>query len=168
MIQRRLLTGASLVAGAVAVVVMAVWGLHALTAPFGDSANASGGPTCTANQPTSTVVRRSEVTVSVYNTGKRKGRAGATLAMFEAAGFQAGAVGNGTPGDHVRRAEVRTTKAGDPAAKLVALALGKGTKIVVTDQDVGPGVDVFIGDRFGGLDPAAPHTVTSVNANSGC
>lgn len=161
--RRRIVPFGSLAAAAVAVVVMAVWGMHSLTAPVASSTSTrtpSSGPTCPPEQQQiKEYVTRHEVTVSVYNTGKRTGRAGATLTMLENAGFRPGAVGNGARGDKVRRAEVRTTQAGDPGATLVAQALGRGTRIVVTDQDYGPGIDVFIGDKFGGLDKHAPHRV---------
>jgi hypothetical protein len=51
---------------------------------------------------------------------------------------------------------VYSTKADDPAAELVARALGKDTQVVHSDEDLGPGVDVVIGDKFKRLDPKAP------------
>lgn len=171
MIGRRLTT-ALIMVGLVAIVfVMALWGIHAATAPIKSTStpSASKGPTCAAaDQTVQHFVRRPQVTVSVYNTGKRGGRAGATLNMLENAGFQAGAIGNGAAGDQVVRAEVRTTQQNDKNAQLVALALGKNTKVVVTDQDLGPGVDVFIGDRFGGLDPNAPRKIALDQPRTTC
>ncbi|MBO9522655.1 MAG: LytR C-terminal domain-containing protein [Nocardioidaceae bacterium] len=150
----------SLTGAAVAVVVMAVWGLSSLTAPIEDDEPTASASTCAPeDQQVQTFVRRAQVTVSVYNTGKRKGRARDTLELLERAGFKPGEIGNGEKGDKVVRAEVRTTKTDDSAARLVALALGKGTRVVVTDEDYGPGPDVFIGDRFGKLDPKAPRRV---------
>ena len=149
--QRRLASAAALVAGVVAVVVMALWGLDAVTAPFGDDdpATASSGPDCPPeDQVITEYVRRSEVTVSVYNTGKRKGHAGETLNKLENAGFQPGAIGDADDGDRVRRAEVRTTREDNAGARLVAKALGPNVPVVVVDDDYGPGVDVFIGDKF--------------------
>ena len=72
------------------------------------------------------------------------------------AGFKPGAVGNAPAGITVKRAVVYTTKSDDPAAELVAKTLGKATQVVHSDEEMGPGVDVVIGDRFKRLDPKAP------------
>lgn len=166
---RRLISTVSLLGAVVALVIMAVWGVNALTSPIDDDEPRAGSTTCPPeDQKIERFVRRSQVTVSVYNTGKRKNRARATLEMLEAAGFKPGEVGNGEKDDKVVRAEVRTTKTDDPAAKLVALALGKNAKVVVTDEDYGPGPDVFIGDRFGGLDPKAPRRVALTDPKVTC
>lgn len=157
--QRRVVTSVTLLAAVVAVVVMALWGVNAATAPIEDDGPSAGetGPTCPPEQlEIKEFITRGEVTVSVYNTGKRKGRAGDTLTLLENAGFKPGAIGNGEAGDTVRRAEVRTTDADDPDARLVAKSLGRNVPVVVTEEAYGPGVDVFIGDRFRGLDPDAP------------
>jgi hypothetical protein len=156
---RRVVTTVTLLAAIAAVAVMAIWGLNAATAPVKDdtSAVASDGPTCPPEEQEITLyLTRPEVTVSVWNTGKRKGRAGATLTMLEDAGFRAGEIGNADPKEKVRRAEVRTTEDDELEAQLVARSMGRGTKVVVTDQEYGPGVDVFIGDKFGGLNKEAP------------
>jgi len=162
---RRFTAPITLAVTAVLVVVMAVWGANALTAPIKDdpvtTPVATAEPSCGAGE-TATVVKRlkrSSVQVSVYNTGKRAGRAQDTIELLERAGFAAGAIGNGDPDDKVARAEVRTTKADDKAAALVALALGKGAKVVVGEEAYGPGVDVFIGDKFHKLDKSAPTTI---------
>jgi hypothetical protein len=157
----RLVPVVSLAGAAAAVVVMTLWGMNALTAPLSpqpaSATTTTGGSRCPTDQ---TVVKnfltRGEVTVSVYNTGGRQGRAGITLAQLEAAGFQPGEVGNAPTGIHVARAQVRTTKRSDPAAELVARTLGAGTAVVVTTTTYGPGVDVFIGDRFNRIDGKAP------------
>jgi hypothetical protein len=156
---RRLISGAALAAGVVAVVAMAVWGVNAATAPFGngDDDSTAAGPGCPPeDQVIKEFVRRSEVTVSVYNAGKKKGHAGQTLAKLEGAGFGPGAVGDADAGDIVRRAEVRTTREDNAGARLVAKVLGPDVQVVVVDEDYGPGVDVFIGDRFKGLAKNAP------------
>jgi hypothetical protein len=157
--RRSLTAGASLAVGVVLVCVMAVWGYRAMTAPIAEdkTGSATSGPSCQpADQKVTKYVRRGDVTVSVYNSGKRAGRAQATLDLLERAGFEAGAVGNAPSGIKVARAEVYTTKADDPAAELVAKALGKKTQVVHSDEQFGPGVDVVIGDKFKRLDPAAP------------
>ena len=144
---------------------MALWGYHALTAPFGSSASAvttpppSDGPSCGAGQQQKIVkyVSRHEVEVSVYNAGTRSGRAQATMNQLERAGFAVGAIGNAPSSMVIKKAAVHTKKADLTAATLVARALGKGTPVVIDEtQDLGPGIDVFIGDSFRKLDPKAP------------
>jgi hypothetical protein len=154
---RRRTTLITLASFAAVVLVMAVWGYQAMTAPFEDVSATSTGPDCAPEDQTIVrVVRRAEVTVSVYNTGKRSGRAQDALDLLEAAGFKPGAVGNAPDDLKVPRAEVRTTREDNPAAKLVAASFGKDTRIVVVDEDYGPGIDVFIGDKFTKLKSSAP------------
>lgn len=154
-------TSLTLAGAAVAAVVMAIVGVNALTAPFGDDDPASAsGPQCAPeDQQVEEFVYRADVTVSVYNTGKRKGRAQVTQEKLESVGFKAGEIGNGGKGDKVKLAEVRTTKADDPKAQLVANAFGRNTRIVVTEEAYGPGVDVFIGDDFERLVPGSPRKI---------
>ncbi len=150
----------TLAALAVVVVVMAVWGFQSLTAPFGDASASPEGPECAPeDQAIVRVVTRAEVTVSVYNTGQRAGRARTTLDLLEAAGFKPGAVGNAPDDLEVPLAEVRTTRKDNPAARLVAAAFGPNTRIVVVDEDYGPGIDVFIGDKFKALKTQAPSQI---------
>jgi hypothetical protein len=158
MTRRRLTTGATLVVLLAVLLVMAVWGYHAATTPLADSGPTTrSSPTCPpTDQKASRFVHRQEVTVSVYNSGHLSGRAQQTLDLLEHAGFKPGAVGNAPDGVRADRAVVYTTKSDDPAAELVAKALGKNTQVVHSDQEMGPGVDVVIGDKFKRLDPQAP------------
>lgn len=160
MTRRRLTTGVTLVVLLVVLCVMAVWGYHAATSPISDSSSSSATPSCSPqDQQVAKFLQRSGVTVSVYNSGKRPGRAQETLAALERAGFKPGAVGNAPDGIQVKRASVYTTKSDDPAAELVAKAFGQATQVVHTDNDMGPGVDVVIGDKFKQLDPKAPRKI---------
>ena len=155
----------SLAAGVLAVVVMALWGMNALTAPFeNDDTASTSGTTCGSSHR---VIKRGDITVSVYNAGKRQGRAGVTLDRLEAAGFRPGAVGNAPKGTKLNGVVVHTTKSVHPDATLVAQALGPHVSVVVTSVDLGPGVDVLIGDKFKRLNPKAPHSVR-VSSSSGC
>jgi LytR cell envelope-related transcriptional attenuator len=160
---RRLTTGLTLVVLVAVVCVMAVWGYHAATAPLPsttkDTATASACPSG-QKQKVTRYVRRADITVSVYNSGRRKGRAQDTMNELEAAGFRPGEVNNAPQGVAARRAVVYTTNAiDDPAARLLALTLGKKTKVVHTEDDLGPGFDVVIGDRFNHIDSSAPSRV---------
>lgn len=155
--RRSVTTGVTLVVLVGVLCVMAVWGYNAATAPVEDGATASSGPTCAPEDQTTTgVVRRGEVTVSVYNAGERSGRAQDTLDLLESAGFKAGEVSNAPDGIDVAKAAVYTTKADDPAAELVARTLGPKTQVVRSDAEFGPGVAVIIGDKFRALDATAP------------
>ena len=167
---RRLVTAATLVGLVVVVCVMAVWGYHAVTAPIaGSSSTPSSTTTCAPDDQTvQKYVRRSDVTVSVYNAGNQAGRAQQTLDLLEHAGFKAGAVGNAPDGVKVPRAAVYSTKTDDPAAELVAKALGRKTQVVHSDEELGPGVDVIIGDRFKGLDTHAPTKLELPKAETTC
>lgn len=163
MTARSVTTGVSLVVAAVLLCIMGVWGYKSATAPLpadkttASSANSPGCPS--EDQIIEKYVRRVDVTVSVYNAGKKAGRAQATMDLLEKAGFKAGAVSNAPDGIDVARASVYSTKADDPAAELVAQALGHDTQVVHSDDDLGPGVDVVIGDKFKKLDPAAPNKI---------
>jgi hypothetical protein len=158
MSRRGAVTALTLVCLMGVLVVMAVWGVKAATAPIpGDSAPATTGPSCPSeDQKVTKYVRRGDVTVSVYNSGEQSGRAQSTMELLEKAGFKVGEVKNAPDGIEADRAAVYSTKADDPAAELVARVLGKATQVVHSDEQLGPGVDVVIGDRFKRLDPAAP------------
>ena len=158
MSRRGLVSAATLVGLMAVLVVMAVWGVKAATAPLPDSAApAKKEQACaTQDQHVEKYVRRANVTVSVYNSGHTAGRAQTTMDQLEKAGFKVGEVNNAPAGLKAARAAVYSTKADDPAAERVAGALGKGTQVVHTDEDFGPGVDVVIGDKFKRLDPKAP------------
>ncbi len=136
---------------------MGVFGFRALTAPLPDSA--AKQECSAAEKQVAKFLRRSEVQVSVFNAGRKKGLAGITLDRFEEAGFRAGNAGNAPRSTKVPTAVVWTKKENDPAARLVALALGKRTQVEVTETDLGPGVDVLVGNRFRRLAPKAPRKI---------
>ncbi len=48
-----------------------------------------------------------------------------------------------------------TTKANDTSARLVALAFGRRTPVRLVTTDLGPGIDVLVGNRFTSLDKKA-------------
>ncbi len=145
----------------VIVVVMAVWGYRAATAPYADSSGSTTtGPTCPPEQQKVTEqLRRKDVTVSVYNSGKRSGRAQATLDQLEEGGFRAGAIGNAPEGLSAKRAVVYAADRDDPAAKLVALAFGPKTEVQASTDELGPGIAIVIGDKFERLDAHAPKRI---------
>jgi hypothetical protein len=169
MTARRVTTAVTLLVLLVVLGAMAVYGFKAATAPFPGSASSSGKQTCSdAEKNVRTSISRKDVQVSVFNASTRSGLAGQTLAKVEAAGYRAGNAGNAPANAKVRIAEVWTTKQDDAAAKLVALSFGKNTKVVVTSTDLGPGIDVLVGNRFSRLDTKAPRTMKLPTPVSTC
>jgi hypothetical protein len=155
---RSITTAVTLLVLVLVLVGMAIVGFRQLTAPL--PSIRTEAEACTgAEKEVRGFLRRSEVQVSVFNAGSIGGFAGATLERVERAGFRAGNAGNAPTSAEVRRAVVWTTEPDDPAAALVAQALGRRTKVEVTETDLGPGVDVIVGNRFKGLDPQAPRRI---------
>ena len=155
---RRLTTTVTLGVLLLVLAAMAFIGFRQLTAPLPGAPSAD--ETCSgAEKQVQKFVRRNQVQVSVFNAGSRKGLAGTTLDKVEQAGFRAGNSGNAPGGAKVRRAVVWTTEQNDRSARLVALAFGPRVQVRVTEKDLGPGVDVLVGDRFRGLAPKAPKRI---------
>lgn len=156
MIGRRFTTAVTLAALVVVLIAMAAWGIHASTKPF-PALGSDDSDTCSKDEIShQTYITRKQVTISVYNAGARKGFATLTLARLEALGFNPGSVGNAPAGSSVARAKVLTTEQDDPAAELVARTLGKNVPIEVTEEDLGPGIDVYVGPKQHLLVPDAP------------
>lgn len=159
---RHLVAAASLLAGVVVLGVMAVIGYQQLTEPFGaDPEPTTKSATCPAgeHEVVQRLLRRGQVKVSVYNAGGVKGAAGRTMKALERAGFRPGEVANAPSDVTVARAKVFASAKDQQAAVLVARFLGRGTQVVESDKDYGPGVDVFIGSKQGPVNPRAQKTV---------
>ena len=165
---QRTVAAVSLSVTAVLVVVMAVWGFNSLTAPVDDDGfSTTAAPeddvlTCGAGEEATILkfLTSAEVTVSVYNAGKKSGRATETLNLLEAKGFEAGAIGN-APESSVEFVELHIKESDRLKAELLVLSLGKSAEIVVdSEKDLrGPGVNVIIGDKFRKLKPGAPKRI---------
>jgi hypothetical protein len=161
-------TVVTLVAAGVVLIVMAAWGISAATKPL-PPLGGDDSTTCSKDEISRQVyVTRKQVTVSVYNAGARKGFANLTLQRLESLGFNPGSVGNAPEGTTVTKAKVVTTQTDDAAASLVAQTLGKDTPVEVTDEDLGPGIDVFVGPKQRGLNPAAPLKVKLAHPIESC
>jgi hypothetical protein len=155
---RRLTTAVTLVVLVLVLAGMGVLGYKTLTSPLPGGSTAK--KKCAgAEKQVRGYLKRSEVQVSVFNAGTRAGLAGTTLEKVEAAGFRAGNAGNAPKSVEVRRALVWTTKPHDRAALLVARAFGRHTRVEVTRTDLGPGIDVLVGNRFTGLSPKGPQRI---------
>jgi hypothetical protein len=113
-------------------------------------------------------VRSRDVTVSVFNAGTRSGLAAETLDSLVSRRFIAGDVGNAPRRmSGVSFVRVLAPRKNDPAARLVALQFGRDTFIEKTRTDLGPGVDVIVGNDFRGL-VKAPRSIVARAAGSGC
>lgn len=149
-------------------VLGAVWGWKSLFAEIPDDVVAEPTPTCSPERiKAGGKLRSRQVAVSVFNGGTRSGLASQTLDALMNRGFLSGETGNAPDDIGVRRAQVRTTARRDPAAQLVAQQFGPGTRVVVTDDDLGPGIDVIVGDGFRAL-AKAPRAVTVRRAHEVC
>ena len=135
-------------------VLGAVLGWRALFAdlPGEPKATDDPDPTCTTEQvDAGQRIRSSQVRVSVYNGGTRSGLADSTLSALRKRGFTPGDVGNAPADAKVSRVAVWSTEEDDAEARLVARQFGKSVKVTFSDVDLGPGVDVIVGNRFTGL-----------------
>ena len=114
------------------------------------------------------LVRPADVTVSVYNAGSRSGLADQTLSELAARGFIRGDVGNAPAKlEIVQFVRVLAPAKDDPTARLVALQFGPNTMIQQARGDLGPGVEVVVGDDFSGL-VKGPTQIKAARASSGC
>jgi LytR cell envelope-related transcriptional attenuator len=149
--RRHVTTAITLLVLLVILVIGVVIGVDKLLAPLPttDEPVATPSPTCTvrAVKKGQRVVPR-QVQVSVFNGGDRAGLAGKTMRALSRRGFRQGEVGNAPSRVKVRRAQVWTNLRNDDGARLVALQFGRETKVRFTRTDLGPGVDVVVGDSF--------------------
>jgi hypothetical protein len=142
-------------------------GIRTLLAPLpSNKSSAVATPDCTVVRK-GTVVRSRQVTVSVFNGGTRSGLADETMGRLRNRGFVKGDVGNAPAGTVVKRVQVWTTQAHDAAARLVARQFGRTTRVRVVHTDLGPGVDVVVGDAFTKL-AKAKTSIVATRASSVC
>jgi hypothetical protein len=166
---RRLLTTVTMVVLLGLLAVGALVGWRALSAPAGEESEepeaASG---CSDGVQSGEKLSSNEVTVSVFNAGDRSGLAGQTLEGLVSRGFLEGEVGN-APGSlaRVRVVRILAPNREDPAARLVAAQFGPNTFVQESEEDLGPGVDVVVGDEYVGM-VKAPRTITAQASGSGC
>lgn len=172
MTDRRLVPAATMTVLVLLLVLGAVLGWRAVTAPFSDTADADSDSAeaqqCEDGLAKGDLVHTDDVTVSVFNAGSRSGLAGQTQQQLVSRGFIPGSAGN-APGNlsGVKYVRVLAPAKNDPAARLVARQFGPNTFIQVGRRDLGPGVDVVVGDDFVGL-VDAPRRMRARAAGSGC
>jgi hypothetical protein len=162
------LTGVTLLVLLVLVGMGGYYGYRALFAPVDESVTASPKDGGCQELTKGEVVRPRDVTVTVLNAGSRTGLAGQVQQQLVRRGFHAGNIDNAPEGTGVRFVRVRAASVKDPAARLVAAQFGKGTLLVHSKEDLGPGVDVIVGDRYKGLEKHAPRKLRATVAGSGC
>ena len=151
-------------------VVGLLLGARGLFAPLPDTTDT--GPKTAAPCAKQSVAKGQRVTtrqvqVSVYNGGNRAGLADETMSALTKRGFRKGKIGNAPEGAGIKRAQVWTTRRNDPGARLAAAQFGKGTRVFFKDVDLGPGVDVLVGDDFSKLGPTT-RAVVAKRAFSVC
>jgi hypothetical protein len=152
-------------------VLGAVWGWKSLFAevPKASFTPVQPSPSCTPEHvQKGQRVRSTQVRVSVYNSGNRSGLADRTLAKLANRGFKIGEVGNAPDRVEVRRVEVWAPDKKNVQARLVAIQFGRHTKIRVTEKNLGPGVDVIVGNDLEHLSKKAPESVRVHNPERIC
>ncbi len=168
-VRRHLLTAVTLLVLLALVGAGGYYGYRELFAPLGDDVSASpGGRDCERGLRRGETVRTGDVTVSVLNAGTTNGLAGRVQGALVRRGFIAGTTDNAPDDQTVRFVRVLAPSTRDPAARLVAVQFGARTVIQRSRENLGPGVDVIVGDRFRGLEKDAPRRLRATVAGSGC
>lgn len=167
-VRRHLLTAVTLLVLVALVGIGGYYGYRELFAPLGDDATGRQARECEAGLRRGEIVRTRDVTVTVLNAGSRAGLAGQVQEQLVSRGFIAGGTDNAPEDQAVRFVRVLAPSRNDPAARLVAAQFGEGTLVQRTRGDLGPGVEVIIGDRFRGLAQDAPRRLRATAAGSGC
>jgi len=108
-----------------------------------------------------------QVEVSVFNGGNRAGLAGTVMGRFVRRGFKRGEVGNAPQGTRVKAWQVWTTDRNDTGARLVARQLGHKVRVRVVRTNLGPGIDVVVGNGFRHL-VRAPRVMVAARSSSVC
>jgi hypothetical protein len=138
-------SGLTLAVLALLLVAGVSWGFAQVTEPFPGKVDP---PVCVeTTHAAGERIYPQDVTVSVLNASKREGLAGRTMSELVTAGFAEGQTRNAPTGTSVRRAEVWTTDADSPAARLVRSRLGKAEVVEKTDPGAA-GIVVVVGDDF--------------------
>jgi len=152
---RHLTTAVTLLVLVSILVLGVVLGVKTLFAPLPGSdkaATATPSPSCSPKTvKKGQRIRSTQVQVSVFNGGTRSGLADETMRLLARRGFTQGDIGNAPTDAKVSRVRVLTTEKNDMAAALVARQFGRTTRVIVTGTDLGPGIDVIVGNKFGKL-----------------
>ena len=170
MARRHLTTAVTLLVLVSILVLGVVLGVKTLFAPLpgSDKATATPSPSCSPKTVRKGQrIRSTQVQVSVFNGGTRSGLADETMRLLARRGFTQGDVGNAPSDAKVSRVRVLTTEKNDMAAALVARQFGRTTRVIVTGTDLGPGIDVIVGNKFGKL-AKAKRVLVAQSSSSVC
>ena len=170
MTHRHLTTAVTLLVLVSILVLGVVLGVKTLFAPLpgSDKATATPSPSCSPKTVRKGQrIRSTQVQVSVFNGGTRSGLADETMRLLARRGFTQGDVGNAPSDAKVSRVRVLTTEKNDMAAALVARQFGRTTRVIVTETDLGPGIDVIVGNKFGKL-AKAKRVLVAQSSSSVC
>jgi LytR cell envelope-related transcriptional attenuator len=168
--RRHLTTAVTLLVLVSILVLGVVLGVKTLFAPLpgSDKATATPSPSCSPKTVRKGQrIRSTQVQVSVFNGGTRSGLADETMRLLARRGFTQGDVGNAPSDAKVSRVRVLTTEKNDMAATLVARQFGRTTRVIVTETDLGPGIDVIVGNKFGKL-AKAKRVLVAQSSSSVC
>ena len=170
MTHRHLTTAVTLLVLVCILVLGVLLGVKTLFAPLpgSDKATATPSPSCSPKSvKKGQRIRSTQVQVSVFNGGTRSGLADETMRLLARRGFTQGDIGNAPTDAKVSRVRVLTTEKNDMAAALVARQFGRTTRVIVTDTDLGPGIDVIVGNKFGKL-AKAKRVLVAQSSSSVC
>jgi hypothetical protein len=168
-VQRRHVTTGITLLVLICILAAGAWvGTQSLLAPLPSENSAEPTPSCaTKSLRKGQRISTRQVVVSVYNAGTRAGLADTTMSVLTNRGFDRGSVGNAPAGSGVKVAQVWTTRRQDAAARLVALQFGPAIKVKIKRVDLGPGVDVVVGNDFRKL-AAARRTLVVRSTQTAC
>jgi len=124
--------------------IFAVWGWHAATAPW--PAKVDSPPCVDRTVQAGTRLSAVDVTVSVLNASDREGLARLTLDALGKHNFATASQGNAPKGTNVSNAEIWTDDTKNAAAQLVHSWI-PGSQIV-QHRSPSPGVTVVVGQQF--------------------
>ncbi|NUR09215.1 MAG: LytR C-terminal domain-containing protein [Nocardioidaceae bacterium] len=159
---RHLMTAVTMLVLVGILVLGVILGVNSLFAPLPGSDEPAAEPSASCSTKAvkkGQKIRTRQVQVSVFNGGTRAGLADETMDRLARRGFKRGDVGNAPSGTSVRRVRVYTTDRNDAAAMLVARQFGKKVKVQVREDDLGPGIDVVVGNDLHKLAKAKPAIV---------
>jgi len=119
-------------------------------------------PTCEEEQQVATdrKLRAEEVRVNVYNAGSIDGLASTTMRSLSRRGFVEGVVDNAPENTKARNVLLLDPQPKSAQVQLVAAQFAGDVVIRRNRDDLGDGVDVFVGGRFRGIDDKAKTFVT--------
>jgi LytR cell envelope-related transcriptional attenuator len=154
-------TTVTLLALGVLLVLAAVWGWSAALKPLPAKVDR---PICVDTHVSAgDKVYPQQVTVSVYNAGRREGLAGRTMQLLKDEGFNPGNAGNAGSAK-TDEVAIWSTRPTSPDVQLVASYFGSDVPIK-RREGPGVGVNVIVGDRFRALADGLPSVVAEADGS---